>query len=38
MSNNENNKRKKALIAAGVIIGLLAAELILVEVLMKNFF
>ena len=38
MSNNEGNSRKKALIAVGVIVGLIAAELIIVEILMKSFF
>ena len=37
MSNNEGNSRKKALIAVGVIVGLIAAELIIVEILMKSF-
>ena len=38
MSNNEGNSREKALIAVGVIVGLIAAELIIVEILMKSFF
>ena len=38
MSNNEGNSIKKALIAVGIIVGLIAAELIIVEILMKSFF
>lgn len=38
MSNNEDNKRKKVFIAAGVIIGLVAAEIIIAEIVMKSFF